>query len=86
MSENKIRIDYDFKKVSELYPSSIDAEELAKLRTLHANVQEKIKIYKDYIYEADNLAKHLTFVNRAWLDESIATFEKNIRELESFYK
>jgi hypothetical protein len=82
MSDNNVKIDYSSIKFP---PSSIRADELERLQRLDANVQEQIKRYKNYIYEADQLIKHARTVNTEWLMLSILAFEEKIRNLESLY-
>lgn len=83
MSNNYVKINYaDIK----LPPSEIEATKLERLQKLDANIQSKIKQYRDYIYEADNLIKHVSFINKEWLELSILAFEEKIRNLEGLYK
>lgn len=83
MSDNNIKINYS---TITFPPSSIDAGELDRLQRLDKNIQAEIKRLRDYIYEADNLSKHVSFISKDWLDITINRFEKRIRELERFYK
>jgi hypothetical protein len=78
MSENNIKINYDFPKFP---PSSIQASELERLQKIDNNIQKKISKLKDYIFEAESL-HNTNIITKEWLEETINNYEQRIRELE----
>jgi hypothetical protein len=86
MSNNYLKTSFPVFDIFQRETESISGEELDRIIKLDRNIQSEIKRLKDCIYEMEALHKNCAFINKEWLEESIANYEKRIRELERYYK